>query len=119
MKLEIHIANGELRDQVDEFIRDRLNLVVGRFQDRLAGIEVRLRDTNAQKGGEDKFCSIDAHLVPRGVVHVQATETNVQEAITKAVHRLESVVAKTVDRGHNAANVRHQQGRMRQESRGN
>ena len=114
MNLDIHITNGQ--DNAEQFIRDRLELVVGRFQDRLSTIEVRVRDDNAHKGGIDKTCSIDAHLVPRGMLHVQATEQEVQAAVIKAIHRLESVVAKTVDRGHHSSSIRHSQGGARQET---
>jgi len=116
MNIDIHIADKQHDATIEQLIHDRLELVVGRFDDRLARIEVRVRDDNAHKGGIDQTCSIDAHLIPRGMLHVQATEQDTQEAIIKAIHRLESVVAKTVDRGHHSSSIRHRQGGLRQET---
>jgi ribosome-associated translation inhibitor RaiA len=113
MNLDIYI-NNEPHDDIEPFIRDRLELVVGRFHDRLSTIEIRIRDNNGSKGGIDKTCSIDAHLVPRGMLHVQATEQEMQQAVIKAIHRLESVVAKTVDRGHQSSSARHSHSGLRE-----
>ena len=113
---QINVFNNRTNSRVEEYARNRLEMVVGRFHKRLGGIDIRVRDENAGKGGEDKTCSIDAHLVPRGTVHVQAKAADVYDAILKAVHRLEKVIAKSVDRGHRNAAVRHKGGGLRQES---
>ena len=113
MTPDVRVINKRHNTQVEEYARGRLDLVVGRFQDRLSSIDVHVRDDNAQKGGLDKTCSIDARLIPRGTLHVQATERDIYEAIVKAVHRLETVIAKTVDRGHRSAAVRHGEGGAR------
>lgn len=116
MLMNVHVVNRRHNTQVEDFVRERLELIVGRFHDRLSGIDVHLRDENAGKGGIDKSCSIDAHLVPRGSLHVQATEPTIYDAIRKAVHRLETVVAKTVDRGHRGRAIRHAGGGLRHEN---
>jgi ribosome-associated translation inhibitor RaiA len=113
MTNDVRVINKLHNPQLEQYARERLNLGVGRFQDRLASIDVHLRDNNAEQGGVDKTCSIDARLIPRGTLHVQATERDFHEAIAKAVQRLATVVAKTIDRGHRASAVRHGQGRAR------
>jgi ribosomal subunit interface protein len=109
----VRVINKHQNRKLEEYARQRLQLVLGRFDERLSAIDVHLRDENAQKGGRDKTCSIDARLIPRGTLHVHATEHDMYEAILKAVHRLETVVAKTVDRGHRSKAIRHQQGGVR------
>ncbi len=113
MALNVRVTNQRHNPEVEEFVRNRLDLVVGRFAQRLSTLDVHIRDENAQKGGVDKTCSIDAHLFPRGTVHVHATESDIQKAILKAVERLKTVVTKTVDRGHQSAAVRHGEGGTR------
>ncbi len=116
MTLKIDIYNERHNPAIDEFTVNRLELVVGRFHARLGHIEVRLLDENASKGGVDKTCKLDAALIPRGTLHVHATEADMHEAILKAVHRLETVVAKAVDRGHRSDAIRHRQGGLRHDS---
>ena len=111
--LRINIVSKHHEPVIEEHVRERLEMVVGRFGERLASIEVHLKDENANKGGVDKTCSIDAKLIPRGTLHVHATEREFGEAIRKAIHRLETVVAKTVDRGHHSSQVRHAGGGLR------
>lgn len=113
MNLNIDIHNKRHNPAIDEYVRKRLELVVGRFHKRLGRIEVRLLDENSGKGGVDKTCNIDAALIPRGKLHVHATELDMHEAILKAVHRLETVVAKAVHRGHRSETIRHRGGGLR------
>ena len=65
---------------IEEFVRQRLEMLVGRFDERLSSIDVRVLDENAAKGGIDKCCSIDARLIPRGTLHVHAKERDIREA---------------------------------------
>lgn len=116
MSINIRILNNLSDLDVETFARERTESMLSRFDERLSTIDMRVRDLNGGKGAEDINCSIDARLVPRGSVHVQATEPGAHEAILEAIRRLETVVAKTVDRGHRSAAVRHQQGGLRNES---
>lgn len=116
MSMIIRVTNALPNSRVEEYANQRIELILGRFESRLSTIDMRIRDANASKGGVDKTCSIDARLIPRGSVHVQATECDVYEAVLKAIRRLETVVAKTVDRGHRSAALRHQQSGLRQQN---
>ena len=116
MTPDIQVISKLQDPKVEEFARQRLDLLVGRFNDRLSSIDVRVLDENASKGGVDKRCSIDARLIPRGTLHVHAKERDIYEAVLKAIRRLETVVAKSVDRGHQSMSVRHQGGGLRRES---
>ena len=116
MTPDIRFFNKLQDPQVEEYARERLDMLVGRFNERLSSIDIRVLDENAAKGGIDKCCSIDARLIPRGTLHVHAKERDIYEAVLKAVHRLETVVAKSVDRGHQGMSVRHQGGGLRRES---
>ena len=107
--MDVRVINDRHNPRVEQYALQRLNLIVGRFEERLSSIDVRIRDLNAEKG-IDKSCSIDACLIPRGKLHVQAKERDVYEAVLTAIHRLETVVSKTVDCGDCAKTVRHSNG---------
>ena len=111
--MHINIFNKRANPKVDEYVRDRIDLVVGRFAERIDHLEVQVIDENGPKGGEDKVCTIDIKLIPRGRLHVRARHENLYSAIVKAIHRAESVIAKAVDRGHRGHEVRHQGGGIR------
>ena len=110
----INIHNKRHNPSVEEYIRNRLNLVIGRFAERIGHIECHVLDENGSKGGEDKICTIDIKLSPRGNLHVRATHTSIYSAVVKAVHRAETVVAKAVEKGHRGLDVRHRRGGIRQ-----
>lgn len=113
MTMQINIHNKRKNQRVNNYIYDRLELVVGRFAERIGHIDVHVIDENNMKGGEDKICTIDIKLTPRGQLHVRAKHDNLYRAIVKAVHRAETVVAKAVDRGHRGLEVRHRHGGIR------
>ena len=96
--------------ELERHARERVELIVGKFHDRIDRVQVQLKEES--EGGKT-CCSIDARLIPRGTLHVHATEREAYEAINKAMHRLETVVAKAVDRGHHSAATRHAGGGLR------
>ena len=100
MPLKIDVHNKQKNEKLDAYVRDRLELIIGRFAERVGHIEVHLVDENSSKGGEDKICTIDVKLTPRGQLHVRAKQDNLYAAALKAIHRAETVIAKTVDKGH-------------------
>lgn len=111
--MQVNVSNKKQNPKLDSYVRDRLDLVVGRFDDRISHVDVRLLDENNGKGGDDKICAIEIKLIPRGQLHVRAKNENIYSAIVKAVHRAETVVAKAVDRGHRGHATRHQHGGVR------
>ncbi len=113
MTLQIDIHNKRKNTKLDSYVRERLDLVIGRFTDRIGHIEVYLIDENNNKGGEDKVCTIDVKLVPRGQLHVRAKQANLYTAALKAIHRAETVIAKAVDKGHRGQEIRHRNGGVR------
>ena len=63
-----------------------------RFAERLTRVEVYLRDVNANKGGIDKHCLLEAR--PRGLDPVTAEHQagNPLDAVTGAISKLERVL---------------------------
>lgn len=111
--MRINVINKKRNPQVDDFVREKLDSIVGRFDDRIQHVDVHVVDQNDGKGGEDKICTIDIKLIPRGQLHVRAKNENLYAAISKAIHRAETVVAKAIDRTHRGLEVRHRQEAIR------
>ena len=113
MTMRINMYNKRKNPFVDRYVRDRLQLVIGRFAERIERVDVHVVDENGAKGGQDKVCTIDLKLTPRGQFHVRAKHENLYAAIVKAIHRAETVVAKAIDRGRRGLEVRHRHGGIR------
>jgi len=108
--MKIKIYNKKKNPRIESYVQERMELVVGRFSERIGHVDVHLVDENGIKGGVDKICTIDIKLTPRGQLHVRAKHENLYSAIVKAIHRAETVVAKAVDRGHRGHEIRHKRG---------
>lgn len=107
MKRPIEIHNERHNPRVEAHILERLEKIVDRFSDRIGHMEAHVWDENGGKGGEDKVCTIDVKLTPRGQLHVRAKNDNLYAAIDKAVMRAETVITKAVDRAHHGHESRH------------
>ena len=56
--------------RVAEFARRTLEHALDRFAGRVRDIRVRIRDENAQRGGQDHRCSLELRLVDGGRLHL-------------------------------------------------
>ncbi len=62
--MQINIHHPHLKSN-DDAILEAVQHTLGRFENRLTRIEVFIKDINADKGGGDKHCTIEAR--PRGL----------------------------------------------------
>ena len=100
-------------EDIEAYARDRIELVMGRFTERIAHVDMHLAKSNTHDSDNDHLCTFDVKLVPRGTIHVSANNGTARSAVVKAAHRAETALAKAVDRGHRSRNVRHQGGGVR------
>jgi putative sigma-54 modulation protein len=59
MKISLRIRGASPDKDLSEHVRNRAELALGRFSNRIASVVVRLEDMNGPKGGIDKRCSIE------------------------------------------------------------
>lgn len=100
MQIELR---GHLKatDAIREHIEKRLQSAIGRFQDHVRGVVVRLDDTNGPgRGGADKACHFEVTLDTqrRAPVVVEETHADLYIAISHACDRLSVAVSREVDR---------------------
>lgn len=81
-----------------DHVRERIMHAVGRFEPRIAAVEVRIQDVNGPRGGMDKQCRILASIPHRAPVIVAEQASGFYEAIDLASHKLKRAVARMIDR---------------------
>jgi ribosome-associated translation inhibitor RaiA len=110
MTMVLNISKRVDDDTIETSLRDRLELAVGQFHDRIARIDAVLDSRHGEKRHKSFHCVLDIHLVPSGHLHVQGEGENISQATSQAIHRAEAVIAKAVERSHRGAQIRHNHG---------
>lgn len=94
MQIQLNTADGvQHSDALERHVHDRLEGVNRRTGDRLTRVEVFCKDANADKGGADKACTMEAR--PAGLEPVVAKAQNVDMymAVSEAAEKLENALA--------------------------
>ena len=104
------IYNPRHNPEVAKFIREHIDLSLGKFDDRITRMEIRVLDENAGKGGDDKVCTIDVKLGGLGQYHVRAKTDDVYASVLRAIHKVDALISKKVDRYSSKTRIRHQHG---------
>jgi ribosome-associated translation inhibitor RaiA len=72
----------------------RLGFALGRFDNRVGAVTVRLSDLNGPRGGIDKECRIHLRLAKRPSLVVRCTESDAYDAIGMGAERAGRAVAR-------------------------
>ena len=83
-------------------IRDRVRSGLDRMTERVARLQVTLKDINGPRGGRDKVCILRAELVDGGQVVVIDRAANLRRAIARCLQRSKRVIDREVKRRHRA-----------------
>ena len=81
-------------------IRDRVRSGLDRMTERVARLQVTLKDINGPRGGRDKVCILRAELVDGGQVVVIDRAANLRRAIARCLQRSKRVIDREVKRRH-------------------
>lgn len=98
MQVQIHGQGVEVGERLRGFVEGSVNDALQHLGERLTRVEVHLRDLNAGKGGVDKRCVLEAR--PRGLspIAVEHDATEVTEAVTGAVGKLQRALQHRFER---------------------
>lgn len=88
MRCDIRSGHVNLRSALRDYIEMRLDRSLGRIQDRISRVTIRLDDINGPKGGIDMRCHAEAHLVRSGMVLADVVAGDVRTAVDEAADRL-------------------------------
>jgi putative sigma-54 modulation protein len=111
MRCDIRSGNVDLRSGLREYIEQRFDRSLGRIQNRISHVTIRLDDVNGPKGGIDMRCHAEAHLVRSGLVLADAVAGDIRTAVDEAADRLALRVLKRLGRQRE---IRRHNGRSRQ-----
>ena len=98
MNFDIQSQGFPLTAALAEHSRRRLRFVLTRQSDRVQRVVVRLGDENGPRGGVDKFCRIQVHLLDAPVALIEDIGLDLYTVIDRAADRAGRAVVKHLDR---------------------
>lgn len=98
MQLDIQALNFSLTSALKHHIRRRLGFALSSISEQMRHVTIRLSDINGPRGGKDKLCHV--HIALNGVsdVVIEDTETDMYNAINRAIDRAGRTVSRRVGR---------------------
>ena len=94
MHINIETSQLDLPANTRSNLKMRILKRMGRLAQRVVNLQVTLADTNGQRGGRDKLCTLTAKLTAgRQIVVTQQSHT-AAHALFRAVRRLRRLVSK-------------------------
>jgi len=100
MLIQVNYSSVPHTEQIDAFVKERINKELAHLGDRLTRIEVHLHDDNgtSKHAANDKRVTIEAR--PRGQrpLAVESCGDNLQGAISEAAARLQRALRRSFDR---------------------
>ncbi len=102
MRLDIRAQGFDLTPALRDHAERRLAFALLRFRDRLTGVTVRLADDNGPRGGVDKRCVLRVRLAGMRVTVITERAVDVYAAIDRAADRAGRIVARRLQRRHDA-----------------
>lgn len=100
MNVDIHGQGFAVTQALADHVRRRLGFVLARHSDRILRVSVRVGDENGPRGGADKFCRIQVHLLDAPVAAIEDIGADLYTVIDRAADRVGRVVVKHIDRRH-------------------
>ena len=97
--MNTHVRSIGLEEEVEpEYIRQKLVRKLGKYQQSIERISVRLSDVNGPRGGADQRCRIKVVLIALPSVVVERRHAQLQAAVDTAVHATTEAVRRIVGR---------------------
>ena len=98
MRLHIRYPGHSLTEDLAVYVDRQLRFALRRFADRVARVDVTLRDQNGPKGGVDQECKIHVQLTTRARLRVKETRDDAFAAVALASDRIAHAIGRHVDR---------------------
>ncbi len=98
MLFDIQSLHFPCTDSISSHCRRRLGFALTRHADRVTRVVVRLGDENGPRGGPDKFCRLQVHLIDAPQVVIMDCGPELYAVIDRASDRASRTVAKQLER---------------------
>lgn len=100
MNVDIQGQGFALTSALTDHVRRRIGFALTRHSDCIQCVSVRVGDENGPRGGVDKFCRIQVHLLDAPVATVEDIGVDLHTVIDRAADRVGRIVVKYIDRRH-------------------
>lgn len=100
MIVDIHGQGFTVTPALAEHMRRRLGFVLTRHSHRIQRVAIRVGDENGPRGGVDKYCRIQVHLLDAPIAVIKDVGAELYAVIDRAADRVGRVVVKHLDRTH-------------------
>ncbi|HEX8877364.1 MAG TPA: HPF/RaiA family ribosome-associated protein [Phycisphaerales bacterium] len=96
----ITLVDGSIKttDAMRTFVHQRLAAALGRFEERIRRVEVRITDENGPRGGVDKLCRVTATIAGAGPLMIEKRASDFYEAIARATNAVKQNVVRRVSK---------------------
>ena len=98
MNVEIRARDLDMAEAMRSHLQCRLRFALGRFEDRIRRVIVRLLDVNGPRGGIDKQCRIKLELIPSGKLVIQEASADLVAAIDRGADRVGHAISRKLHR---------------------
>ena len=98
MRVDIHGNGIAVTGSILDWIHERLTAALHQHEARLSWVDVRLRDLNGPRGGDDMECEMILHVRRQGIVVIKEQQPDLYEAISIAAARLKNAVRRRLSR---------------------
>ena len=98
MQIQVRARNVPLPEEIVELAERRLSFALGKFDNRIARIQVRLIDVNGPKSGLDKACQVLIKLHYANELVVECIDSTWEAAICAVADRASSAVQRELER---------------------
>ena len=87
MLVHIQSRHFSLSEALSRYVRNKTQVMLGRYEAKIIRVDVSLFDINGPKGGEDKCCKIIVKMGSANSIVVQETAEDVYDAINTCTRR--------------------------------
>lgn len=106
MQIEIQARDFELTPGLRAHVRRRLHFALGRYEDRVTRVMVRLSDLNGPRGGVDKACLLRIRLHGQPAILIEDAEEDLYVAISRAADRAGRTLGRWMERARRSVDTR-------------
>ncbi|MBM4063111.1 MAG: hypothetical protein FJ265_18745 [Planctomycetes bacterium] len=93
MQILVTFQDRRPSEQIAYVARRTVEHALDRFASRIRDITVKIRDDNADRGGEDQVCSLALRVVGGGELHLHDRDSRPEPAIHRLARRAARMVA--------------------------
>jgi hypothetical protein len=98
MKIAIRFLGLPTSEALRQHSERQAILHLGRFEHELDSVEIRIRDVNGPRGGDDMECKVSARGPRIGFTTMAELTSDAYGSVAMAMSRLSRSVARTIDR---------------------